>query len=1127
MTSADARDELVRILEDDLIGPKPGEPHESEILDVPPSRFYLTGFLIPTSVRSQALGGEADDEPDLVRRLGGGDDEQSPDRGQARRAQFPSSLGLTVLIPEGAKTLSVEARWGEYAAKGEKGEAPAPNLRLYWHRTQRVVSTTVPVDRITTQPKEFPLLGAAGIKISVTVRPVSDIAAQTPGTRCASIFLVNGTREAPDERREEAYLFQAGVTLRLEQGFEPRLNLRGLEGNDEDEKLAAVQYRDCFEFAVGHGVAAHSVVGEDGRCREVHSTHAPSALVERLEAYKVPHVELSMEALAAARDAAAMRAMLAQLPAAYAKWIEEQRGILPPGSPHEATSRILFDRAEVCRKRIEGGLEALSEPLVFEAFRLTQKTMAAQARRREAQAKGKKPTEVDPPAWRTFQLAFLLMNLRGIIDPKHADRGIVDLLFFPTGGGKTEAYLGLAAFTLLLRRLRDPSVTSAGVTVLMRYTLRLLTLDQLGRASALICALELERQSAPDKLGKWPFEIGLWVGLAATPNKMGKKGDNDRFSARARTLAYQRDTSKPPPLPLEKCPWCGDKFTSNSFRLLPTADHPQELRVVCMSRTCEFTGNRPLPLLTVDEPIYRRLPCFLIATVDKFAQLPWLGPSGALFGKVDRHDTTGFYGPTEPGRGTALTRPLSPPDLIIQDELHLISGPLGTMVGLYETAIDALAERKVDGQTVLPKVVASTATVRRADRQIQALFGRSGVDVFPPPGPDRRDSFFAKAPDPRLDGARRYVGIAAQGRSPKVIFLRTSLALLAAAQRLYDEVGGDRNTQNPIDPYMTLLGYFNSLRELGGSRRIVEDEVSSRVRDYGSRKRVGETAGAFKNRKVAHEVLELTSREHTARVAETKRRLELAFHQKDGRVDVALATNMISVGLDITRLGLMVVFGQPKTAAEYIQATSRVGRNTTKPGLVVTLLNIHKPRDRSHYERFEAFHASFYRAVEATSVTPFSPRAIDRGAAGVTTTLARHLLPTLTPAIGASAMRTERTRAQVVADLLVRRAVGHDRELTQAEAQSIGSAVRGRVERLLDIWARAAEENHRLGIGLQYFREHSGEPNLMFPPLDPEADRTEHGRAFTVHRSLRDVEPAVNLWVKRFDGRDAPLEEDE
>ncbi|HZH79422.1 MAG TPA: DISARM system helicase DrmA [Archangium sp.] len=1127
MTSVDARDELVRILEDDLIGPKPGELHAGEILDVPPSRFYLTGFLIPTSVRSQALGAEADDEPDLVQRLRGGDDEQSPERGQARRAQFPSSLGLTVLVPHGAKTISVEARWGEYAAKGEGGEAPAPNLRFYWHRTQRVVSTTVPVDRITTQPRHVPLPGVDGVQLSVTVRPVADIAAQTPGTRCVSIFLVNGSHEAPDERREEAYLFQAGLTLGLDQGFEPRLNLRGLDGNDEDEKLAAVQYRDCFEFAVGHAVAARSVVGEDGRCREVHTTHVPSALVERLEAYRVPQVELSMEALAAAQNPSEMRALLAQLPVAYAEWIHQQRGAIPTGSPHEATTRNLFDRAEVCRKRIEGGLDALSDPLVFEAFRLTQKTMAAQARRREAQVKDKAPADVDPPSWRTFQLAFVLMNLRGVVDPRHADRGIVDLLFFPTGGGKTEAYLGLAAFTLLLRRLRDPSITSAGVTVLMRYTLRLLTLDQLGRASALICALELERQAAPDKLGKWPFEIGLWVGLAATPNKMGKKGDDDRYSARARTLAYQRDDSKPPPLPLEKCPWCGHKFSPNSFRLSPNPDQPQELRVVCMNRACDFTGNRSLPLLTVDEPIYRRLPCFLIATVDKFAQLPWLGPSGALFGKVDRHDATGFYGPTEPGRGTALTRELSPPDLVIQDELHLISGPLGTMVGLYETAIDALAARKVEGQSVLPKVVASTATVRRADRQIQALFGRSGVDVFPPPGPNRRDSFFAKAPEQRLDGARRYVGIAAQGRSPKVIFLRASLALLAAAQRLYDEAGGDKNHKNPVDPYMTLLGYFNSLRELGGSRRIVEDEVSSRVRDYGSRKRVGETVGAFKSRKMAHEVVELTSREHTTRVADTKRRLELPFHQKDGRVDVALATNMISVGLDITRLGLMVVFGQPKTAAEYIQATSRVGRNPSKPGLVVTLLNLHKPRDRSHYERFEAFHASFYRSVEATSVTPFSPRAIDRGAAGVTVTLARHLLPGLTPAIGASAMRTERTRAQLVADLLVRRAVGHDRELTQQEAQSLGSAIRGRVERLLDIWARAADENQKMGVGLQYFREHSGEPNLLFPPLDPEADRTQHGHAFTVHRSLRDVEPAVNLWVKRFDGRDAPLEEDE
>ena len=333
-----------------------------------------------------------------------------------------------------------------------------------------------------------------------------------------------------------------------------------------------------------------------------------------------------------------------------------------------------------------------------------------------------------------------------MIEPGSADRETVDLLFFPTGGGKTEAYLGLAAFTLVLRRLRHPGLGSSGVSVLMRYTLRLLTLDQLSRAATLICALELMRQDDTEKLGPWPFEIGLWVGQAATPNRIGRKGDNDRASARARTIAFQNDDKKPSPIPLESCPWCDTKFSRNSFVLVaggrPNSDHPADLRVHCANRRCDFSGaaGRPLPLIGVDEPLYRRLPCFLIATVDKFASLPFVGETGALLGKADRHDNEGFYGACDPGRGRPLPAPLLPPDLVIQDELHLISGPLGTMVGLYESAIDALCARG----DVRPKVIASTATVRRAERQIHALFARPEVEVFPPPGPDLRDSFFAQ-----------------------------------------------------------------------------------------------------------------------------------------------------------------------------------------------------------------------------------------------------------------------------------------------------------------------------------------------------------------------------------------------
>ena len=316
----------------------------------------------------------------------------------------------------------------------------------------------------------------------------------------------------------------------------------------------------------------------------------------------------------------------------------------------------------------------------------------------------------------------------------------------------------------------------------------------------MICALELEREQDTERLGEWPFEIALWVGRAATPNYMGYQGDRRSGTARLKVLNYARDSSREPPLPIEECPWCGTRFNRNSFQLDPNANQPTNLWVYCANRHCDFHSaqNRHLPIVAVDEPIYERLPAFMIATADKFAALPWTGDTARFFQGVDASNP-------------------QPPDLIIQDELHLISGPLGTMAGLYETAIDHLCSRQVEGHTIRPKVIASTATVRLARKQIRALFARTHTEVFPAPGVDRRDSFFARqiVDDPRT--ARAYVGLAAQGRGPKVIFLRCMTTLMAAAQAAWN--AGSSIDPNPADPYMTVVAYFNALRELGSARR--------------------------------------------------------------------------------------------------------------------------------------------------------------------------------------------------------------------------------------------------------------------------------------------------------------------
>ncbi|MFH1468330.1 MAG: helicase-related protein [Pseudomonadota bacterium] len=326
---------------------------------------------------------------------------------------------------------------------------------------------------------------------------------------------------------------------------------------------------------------------------------------------------------------------------------------------------------------------------------------------------------------------------------------------------------------------------------------------------------------------------------------------------------------------------------------------------------------------------------------------------------------------------------------------------------------------------------------------------------------------------------------------------------------------------------MTLLGYFNSLRELGGSRRLVEDEVKSRLSTYSYRRRVGEPQGSFSDRGLAAPV-ELTSRETTNKVAEAKQRLSVRFDdpRRGEHVDVALATNMISVGLDILRLGLMVVLAQPKTSAEYIQATSRVGRDDSRPGLVITLLNMHRPRDRSHFERFEAFHEVFYRMVEASSVTPFAPRAIDRCLPAVAVALARHGHPGMTHARRALGILDSLGELDFVARVLAQRAEGHAKGMAPTEAAELRHKLEDRVADLLDDWFKIADRKHRVGQGLQYAKEEGLDQSLLRQPLDPELPTLPaEDRRFKAHRSMRDVEPVVNLWARTLDNIPLPDEE--
>jgi hypothetical protein len=1100
----------------DLVGPTAGHALANERLPgwVRPSTWYLTGFLIPSGTAPEKAGdADEDDDLDVISESAGPGEESNEDRKAAKKGFFPSSMGLSFLVPKEAHSVTVIARWGDYAPAEVEGADGKP--LPVWQRQPQERTIPVPLTG-ASEPVVHDVPDSGGLQLHVFERLISaeELERHIPnGTRSVSVFLVS--HRAPSEEKPDlAYAFQAEIEVLGERPFVPRPDLRGTQAADWDDQVADLHYADTPEYATGHGVSAEWTIA-DGACRQLCSAWIPSVEVEKTVTVSVPGVELSMEVLGALGDGAAAERALRALPGQYRIWIEAQQSMLANlQGRRRDTAGELLRFAGVAADRIERGIALLATDAdALDAFRVANRAVARALRKRLG---------IEAPRWHAFQLAFLLLNLPGLADPRDANRATVDLLFFPTGGGKTEAYLGLAAFAMVLRRLRHPGDAGragAGVSVIMRYTLRLLTLDQLARAAGLVCALELEREQNTGRYGAWPFEIGLWVGKAATPNILGEKGDKRQDSARTKVRQFKADPKgKPSPIPLENCPWCGSRFGPDSFALLPNDDRPRELRIVCTNFECDFTRDRALPIVAVDEPLYRRLPAFLIATVDKFASLPWVGQAGALLGGAERHDASGFYGAAEPGKGTRLAQPLPPPDLVIQDELHLIAGPLGTMAGLYEAAIEALCTREIDGRAVRPKIVASTATVRRAQDQIQALFARPLTQIFPPPGPDRRDSFFARIVPAPEAAARLYVGVAAQGRNPKVIMRKAWLALMGAAERAYRDAGGHKNEQNPADPYMTVLGYFNSLRELGGARRILEEEVQNTIKAYGSRRRIGQDRGLFQDRRNFSEVVELTSRVSTDKVAEARRRLEAPFHKIEHRVDCAIATNMISVGLDIPRLGLMVVFGQPKTHAEYIQATSRVGRDDRRPGLVVTLLNIHKPRDRSHYERFRHYHETFYRAVEVASVTPFSARALDRGFAGALVGLARHALSELTPPQGVERIAGVRAALERrLLDAFLER-VRQQPFADEAEREERLRSVQNRVVDLLDSWRKIFEDYRAAGVAVQYQKYELKQPRPLIREMLDKDFESEHHRKFRANRSLRDVEPEVNLFLKDLTG---------
>jgi hypothetical protein len=1109
---------------DDLLGPANG-PTE-EVVGMGVRERYLVGKLAP---KDTAVADE--DDEDLGTE---GEDETEKDAAPSRNQSLvPSSIGFTFCLDGAVAEIELEARWGRY----ERGESETETSE----KTGKPIKVWKRVPSGGTQP--FALTEGAiapfaidpacpEVVVKGIVRPVLP-----KGDRLVTLFLINN-QEKPEESQDSAWVFQPEIIVRgkvKSSVFRRRPVLEAKESDDGEarERIALeMVYRKRVEFAAGHGVAVHAeTAGDPEKSHEIRTVVMPEYEVQVTETPGIePEDRPAMRQLVT--DGSFDMERLATLPRPelvaalrilsedYAAWIQDETGrIAGEFSAFTDAANETVERCTLVLQRLRQGIDVLEDnDNALEAFRFANQAMARQRvrsiyslrRRRSESVTAEQFDKPENRSWRPFQLAFVLLSIPALADPKHHDRteplmAAADLLWFPTGGGKTEAYLGVAAFTMGIRRLQNKLGgydSSRGLAVIMRYTLRLLTIQQFQRATTLLCAMEILRKADEPKWGTSPFTLGLWVGNKVSP------GTTERAH---KVIEDERDGQRggaETPAQLTFCPWCGSEILAGRDIVVDRDARRTTLYCGDKLSLCDFTRAKAdgagLPVVVVDEEIYRRPPSMLIGTVDKFAMMAWRGQTRTLFGRAtqecERHgllwpdcECTGNHTKKGTLKATKVkaVAPIRPPDLVIQDEFHLISGPLGTMVGLYETAVDELCGWQLDGKVIRPKVIASTATVRKAQEQVNNVFLRQ-VAVFPPHGLDIEDNFFSVQRSIEQKPGRLYMGICSPGSSRPAVLIRLYVALLTGAQALFNRFGA------AADPYMTLVGYFNSLRELGGMRRLAEDDVQTRA----YRVAMSKVKRPGLEQRSVRVVEELTSRVSNKEIPKKLDQLETKFKTtwekfETRAIDIVLATNMLSVGVDVNRLGLMAVNGQPKSTAEYIQATSRVGRSYL--GLVCSVLTWSRPRDLSHYETFEHYHATFYKHVEAQSVTPFAARAMDRGLTGAFVSLMRLNDEGLNPNLGAMTLTSS---AQEIAQRM-KAAIGN-RAWKVSDKASTKTTAEGMVAERIDRWVKeAGKPGRRLG-----YEPESGQGDVVALLKKPGVQRWD---LLTVPMSLREVEPGVKL----------------
>ena len=1067
---AHIRDILQDEIQKEIVG-----PHEIDETfpnnDSPKSR-YISGVLYP--IQTPILEEDVSNSSVQIRDPENNEDSEKISINVGTK---PSSMGLTCNIPKNQKIIMAYVSYGRYIhpdsselKKEEKESSPGKKIienndKEKWPDWKRIDHEFPPISidpskksgRIELEPKIF-------FRYFINENPNRDYLS-------LNVFITNeSTIEKKDYVNDLVCVFQPKIKLTSPDSSKIFLNIsksspEKIKKTPPGERINLFLFRNFKHFATGKNCAVEWDLGEtEEHTNWVQTTFTPHFLVPEIKPRKLSNEieeSLKMENLFKIKNFNEYSKILEPVFHGYENWIielEQQKEKWKKSStdyeknflsPSDVPQQCI-DECRDALNRIKEGIRIIAtDQNVGESFRFANEVMYHNIlhsqwakQNREKIALGATISEDGPneklyesPKWRLFQLAFLLLNVESLINPKSSNRSTADLLWFPTGGGKTEAYFGVIAFLLSFRRLKTHNVDEKkptveeeldryGVSVIMRYTYRLLTLQQFQRAITLFCSCEYIRMKNSDnreKFGSEPFLVGLWVGHDSTPNS---------FSEAKKIIEQKRNNpnffvEKTDPIQLLSCPWCGRELNAFNYEFEQPYDSleklkPKRIRIRC-HKNCFFgkpgEPERVIPAVFVDEDIRNLRPSLLIATVDKFAQISWNWRYSTLFGNVSQYCKDHGYRPgNAPSTNTRehcnhsrkikfrngeekeipviqVNRKLAPPELIIQDELHLIAGPLGTLTGLYETAIDILC---TDVQNIKPKIIASTATTKKSDVQLKMIFNSTDTKIFPPQGFEFGDSYFAKVlPIGKDNPGKLHLGVCSTSVSGHNVNSRIAACLLRKIRHIRENknqfhFNGKilKFTDNDLDPYYTLVNYYNTIKSLGAAVRMYEDTIPSYI---GGINKTSESKFQRENNADVSPVNiiskeELTGRINASKIPKILQHVEAKLGDKEV-LDALLCTNMLSVGVDVERLNVMVINGQPKSTSEYIQASGRIGRKF--PGIVVTNYTYIRPRDLSYFENFIQFHSTYHKSVEPGTLTPFACRARDRGLTGMFIALAR------------------------------------------------------------------------------------------------------------------------------------------